>query len=151
MDYRPKSIPVIDGRETLLVFEEEDHEGDCRIVFAAPDGARETIGLVDGKTGFAYPVEETSDDPRLRDAKPLVIVTGDLDGPTGQVKILEDDGIYRRYSRWDKVDSNDFPDHPGAFLQSLPQCGCGGYLGAPTVFPSFAEMVAYFFVVFTMR
>ena len=26
---------------------------------------------------------------------------------------------------------------------------CGGYLGAPTVFGSFAEMVAYFYMVFT--
>ena len=33
-------------------------------------------------------------------------------------------------------------------MQSLPQCGCGGYLGAPMVFESFIEMVAYFFVVF---
>ena len=70
------------------------------------------------------------------------------DDETGQVKILQPDGHYRRYSRWDKIDESEHPDRPNAVVQSLPQCGCGGYLGAPMVFESFIEMVAYFFVVF---
>ena len=38
---------------------------------------------------------------------------------------------------------------PRAVVRTLPQCGCGGYLGAPMMFDSFNEMLAYFFVVFS--
>lgn len=38
---------------------------------------------------------------------------------------------------------------PHAVVRTLPQCGCGGYLGAPMMFDSFEEMLAYFFVVFS--
>lgn len=148
------SIPAIEGRAVALLYDGERAGRDCLIALVEPGGEREPFAFVDGETACVYPLgtgdgSPSASDPRTAGERPVVIVTGDLEGETGQVKILEDDGVYRRYSRWDKVDPDDFPDHPEAYLQSLPQCGCGGYLGAPTVFPSFEEMVAYFYTVFT--
>ena len=74
-------------------------------------------------------------------------IVGALDDATGQLTIRQESGAYRRYSRWDRLDKGT-PQHPDAVVRTLPQCGCGGYLGAPMLFDSMPEMTAYFFVVF---
>jgi len=150
---KAEAIPRIEGKDSFLLGVGEGSL-DCYVVRQAPGEASEMVAFIDGETCFAYAMSELpegsdEDNPRDAGVKPLVIITGDMDDDeTGQVKILQPDGHYRRYSRWDKIDESEHPDRPNAIVQSLPQCGCGGYLGAPMVFESFIEMVAYFFVVF---
>lgn len=149
---KAEAIPHIEGKDTFLLGVGEDSE-DCYVVRQVPGETSEMVAFIDGETCFAYAMSElpegSDENPRDAGVEPLVIITGDLaDDETGQVKILQPDGHYRRYSRWDKIDESEHPDRPNAVVQSLPQCGCGGYLGAPMVFESFIEMVAYFFVVF---
>lgn len=149
---KAEAIPRIEGKDSFLLGVGED-TADCYVVRQAPGESSEMVAFIDGETCYAYAMSElpegSEENPRDAGVTPLVIITGDMDtDETGQVKILQPDGHYRRYSRWDRIDESEHPDRPNAIVQSLPQCGCGGYLGAPMVFDSFIEMVAYFFVVF---
>nr|AHF25148.1 hypothetical protein [uncultured bacterium Contig1772] len=92
-----------------------------------------------------FPTAHSADDPAA--PAPAVRIVGDLDGETGQVTVLQPDGSYRRYSRWDRINQGS-PAQPDAILRTLPQCGCGGSIGMPKLFDSFAEMSAYFFCTF---
>lgn len=147
-----KNVPVLDGLETVLIEDPpvtggsiigQREEGSC--------GAPRAVALYDDATGNAFRLDGAYDaahDPRESGEAPLVRIVGDLAGQTGQVTVLQAEGRYRRYSRWDRI-SLTTPNRPDAIVRTLPQCGCGGYLGAPMMFDSFAEMTAYFFVLFS--
>lgn len=149
------SIPIIEGFETFLLCDETVANADCYI---AQRSARDQndelhiIAFIDGKTGNTYALnhvlQEGEPSPIDNDKEPVIRIQGDISGDTGQVTILQEEGHYRRYSRWDRIDTP-MPNQPSATVRTLPQCGCGGYLGAPMVYDSFAEMTAYFFVVFS--
>ncbi len=115
-------------------------------------GNREVIAFIDMSCGAAYrcdyTVSDTRPDPRDAGDEPLVKLVGDIAGDTGQLVIKQPEGHWRRYSRWDRLPKPPVTQ-PHAVVRTLPQCGCGGYLGAPMMFDSFEEMLAYFFVVFS--
>lgn len=142
-----------------LVEDARLRDGDYYLASTAGDGTMRVQGLYDGATGHVYACN-VGEDPRSGNApcpaasaastaaaSPAVRVVGDLDGATGQVTVLQPDGSYRRFSRWDRI-SQGSPAQPDAMLRTLPQCGCGGSLGMPKLFDSFAEMSAYFFYTF---
>ena len=123
-------------------------DGDCYIAVPDGDGTLCTKGLFDASSGNIYACSE-SEDPRLAASTldPVVRIVGDPDGQTGYVTVIQPDGSYRRYSRWDRIDEGS-PAQPDAILRTLPQCGCGGSIGMPKLFDSFAELSAYFFCTF---
>lgn len=143
-------IPQTDGLGYTLVEDDALDDGDCYIALVSPDGIAKVVALFDNATGNAFACGQ-SEDPRVSDIQPApdVRIVGDLGGQTGQVTILQPDGSYRRYSRWDRVDHGS-PAQPNAIVRTLPQCGCGGSLGMPRLFDSFAEMSAYFFCTFAL-
>lgn len=113
----------------------------------APDArSARIVAFFDGETGDVFPCLDGRAEPH-RDDGPAVHVIGALHDATGQVTVRQERGNYLRICRWDRVDS-DAPLLQGALLRTLPQCGCGGSLGAPKLFSSFAEMGAYHFCAF---
>ena len=136
------SIPRFDGCEHLL----QPVDGGLLVIEKRPDGATTPRAFIDADTHNAWPCNAQG--RHDASSQPLVLVVG-VPGSdaTGQVKIRQDNGHYMRYCRWDAIDGA--PGHPDAVVRTLPQCGCGGYLGTPMMFDDYVEMVAYFFVVFT--
>ena len=134
-----------DSRERLYrernwsIADDADENGRQRITIAREDGKTETVGFLDGLTGNIY--------TEAQGETPVILIVGNLSGQTGQVTIRQDDGSYRRFSRWDRVKSGT-PAQPAAIVRTLPQCGCGGALGMPKLFDSFAEMSVYFLLTF---
>lgn len=148
------NVPVIDGRETVLLRNEGDVQGDCYVAQRSvddPESAPGVVAFIDGATANGYAADGVAPPghptPKQQGQPPLVRIVGEVTGSDGQVTILQEEGHYRRYSRWDAIEP--YAGRPKAAVRTLPQCGCGGYLGAPMVFDSFAEMTAYFFVVFS--
>ncbi len=147
----------VKGREALSQISGSDKlesNGTQELVNNTGDSAAtdyRIVAFIDGTTANGYAAKEVAEhnqsNPCEAGEKPLVRIVGNLSDTDGQVTILQEEGHYRRYSRWDRI--NPLPDHPYAVVRTLPQCGCGGYLGAPMIFDSFAEMTAYFFVVFS--
>lgn len=123
-------------------------EGDRSIVLRKEGAPDCVVARFEGATGNVYACGEGD----ASDAQPVLAVriVGDLNGQTGQVTVLQADGTYRRYSRWDRVDCGS-PSCPDAIVRTLPQCGCGGSIGMPKLFASFADMSAYFFFTFYHR
>ena len=75
-----------------------------------------------------------------------MLCVGDPNGTTGQLKARQPKGNYLRVCRWDRLAPDQVPAiQPDAVFRTLPQCGCGGYLGTPKFFSTFAEMSAYVF------
>ena len=149
------SIPPIDGCSFALLRPAQamdDSHADAYLVRIDAAGEMSPIAFIDGSTGAAYRCACMPPDgqPNPRDAgeEPLVKLVGDVDGETGQLVIKQPEGHWRRYSRWDRLPKAP-ATQPRAVVRTLPQCGCGGYLGAPMMFDSFNEMLAYFFVVFS--
>lgn len=125
--------------------------GDCYVAIVEPDGSKRVRGLFDAATGNVFACESEMDPrPPCPSLSPIVRIVGTLDGQTGQVTVLQQDGSYRRFSRWDRIDQGS-PAQPDAIIRTLPQCGCGGSLGMPKLFDSFAEMSAYFFCTFGLQ
>lgn len=158
MDITPLAcIPTFDGIETVLVRIADGPSG-CFIAQRPQDDASvehlHIVAFIEDASLNVYAVkdEEGADvssaaAPDVETAYPLVRFIGQTTDATGQVTIRQPAGNYRRYSRWDKV-THTLPNHPDAIVRTLPQCGCGGYLGTPMFFDSFAEMMAYFYTVF---
>lgn len=149
------SIPPIDGCSFALLRSAQamdDSHADAYLVRIDAAGEMSPIAFIDGSTGAAYRCACMPADgqPNPRDAgeEPLVKLVGDVDGETGQLVIKQPEGHWRRYSRWDRLPKAP-ATQPRAVVRTLPQCGCGGYLGAPMMFDSFDEMLAYFFVIFS--
>lgn len=149
------NIPPIDDCSFELVTPAEHDPGEQPAAYVVRVDAadeREIIASIDEVQGAAYRCEGLSDDARVTPApsgeEPLVKTVGDFSGDTGQIVIKQPEGHWRRYSRWDRIKKAP-PTQPRAVVRTLPQCGCGGYLGAPMMFDSFNEMLAYFFVVFS--
>lgn len=145
-----KHIPPIDDCTYVVIGEQGGR--DAYVAAVDEHGTQRIVAFVDGTTGSAYTCKHLgqtrADNPRDRGEEPLVKIVGELNGQTGQIVIKQAEGHWRRYSRWDRV-STAPPTQPDAVVRTLPQCGCGGYLGAPSMFDSFEEMIAYFFVVFS--
>lgn len=149
------SIPPVDGCSFTLLRPADtpdDARGDAYLAQIDAMGNREVIAFIDMSCGAAYRCDYMASDacPNPRDAgdEPLVKLVGDIAGDTGQLVIKQSEGHWRRYSRWDRLPKPP-ATQPHAVVRTLPQCGCGGYLGAPMMFDSFEEMIAYFFVVFS--
>mgnify|MGYP006912479576 CR=1 FL=1 len=149
------SIPPIDDRSFVLLWPADASGGaggDVYLAHVDAMGNREVIAFIDMSRGVAYRCDCMAGDacPNPRDAgdEPLVKLVGDIAGDTGQLVIKQPEGHWRRYSRWDRLPKPP-ATRPHAVVRTLPQCGCGGYLGAPMMFDSFEEMLAYFFVVFS--
>lgn len=149
------SIPPIDGCSFMLLRPAQaagDPHADVYLMRIDAAGEMSPVAFVDGAAGAAYRCACVPADgqPNPRDAgeEPLVKLVGDVDGETGQLVIKQPEGHWRRYSRWDRLPKAP-ATQPRAVVRTLPQCGCGGYLGAPMMFDSFDEMLAYFFVVFS--
>lgn len=144
-------IPRISGLEHVLLTHDGRLDGDIFLASRDEHGNLNVIAHIDGATCNAYACDTLpkADAAVSRDTGevPLVRIVGSLDDATGQLTIRQESGAYRRYSRWDRLDKGT-PQHPAAVVRTLPQCGCGGYLGAPMLFDSMPEMTAYFFVVF---
>lgn len=152
-------IPLFDGTETVLVSNANGPAGRYIAQRAQGDTRADRLNIVafiDESDLNVYAVQNADeaklDDaghnaPAVEKAYPLVRFIGETSDATGQVTIRQPAGNYRRYSRWDKV-THTLPNHPDAIVRTLPQCGCGGYLGTPMFFDSFAEMMAYFYTVF---
>lgn len=108
-------------------------------------------GFYDGPTGDVF--ECTGEDAEARlggkapAIEPAIHVIGALDGASGQITVRQEQGNYLRVSNWSRVDSG-LPLLKGAEFRTLPQCGCGGSLGAPKLFESAVEMCAYHFCAF---
>lgn len=129
-------------------------DGSCFIVDVGSAGEKDgndkseplVRGFFDGSTGDVFPCIDGSFEPHRADG-PAVHVIGSINDSTGQVTVRQEHGNYLRICRWDRVDS-DSALLKGALLRTLPQCGCGGSLGTPKLFSSFAEMGAYHFCAF---
>lgn len=138
-------------------------DGGCFIVDATDRGNIQVKGYYDGETGDVFDCARVASPPgsladcekeafpglldSLRRGDPAVHLIGSLDARSGQLTIRQEKGNYLRISNWDRI-SSDVPLFKGALLRTLPQCGCGGSLGAPKLFASFAEMSAYHFCAF---
>ena len=152
-------IPLFDGTETVLVSNANGPAGRYIAQRAQGDTRADRLNIVafiDESDLNVYAVQHAEEAnaviadqaaPDIERAYPLVRFIGETSDASGQVTIRQPAGNYRRYSRWDKV-THTLPNHPNAIVRTLPQCGCGGYLGTPMFFDSFAEMVAYFYTVF---
>ena len=125
--------------------------GSCYIVDITDCSKPVIRGYYSGPTGdvFECPACDANEALPAPDVsgEPAVHVIGSLDGQTGQVTVRQPQGNYLRICRWDRIQS-DMPAMQGALLRTLPQCGCGGSLGTPKLFGSFAEMSAYHFGAF---
>lgn len=148
-----ENIPPVEGLSYALIAKgpEESTSGNAYLVGMAEDGDVQVLAFIDGAEGAAYRCESIAaegDAPAASGAEPLVKTVGSFDGETGQIVIKQPEGHWRRYSRWDRMRKAP-PTQPNAVVRTLPQCGCGGYLGAPMMFDSFEEMLSYFFVVFS--
>ena len=138
-------------RPFALVESDNLPSGDCYVGTIEPDGSIRIRGLFEGASGNVYACNAKSDDPREgASTPPTVRIVNGIGGQTGQVTVLQPDGSYRRFSRWDRITQGS-PAKPDAILRTLPQCGCGGSIGMPKLFDSFAEMSAYFLCTFAIR
>ena len=158
-----ESLADVSDRTWCLLGAGQLPNGGCFIVDATNRGNIQVKGYYDGETGdvfsfmqSALPAESFADcDEKtlfellaaLRSYDPAVHLIGSLDDSSGQLTIRQEKGNYLRISNWDRLVS-DAPLFKGALLRTLPQCGCGGSLGAPKLFASFAEMSAYHFCAF---
>ena len=104
------------------------------------DGSPRVEGRYDASTGDVF-----AGGAHTPGEEPAVHVIGPLAGDTGQVTVRQEKGNYLRICRWDRLSPDSGVE---ALLRTLPQCGCGGSLGAPKLFDSFAEMSAYHFCAF---
>lgn len=148
---RLANVPVIDDLSFELHrsgAQPDDERADAYLLSRDPQGETSVVAFLDGASGAAHRRVEGSDDALDFEDEPLVKTVGDFSGETGQIVIKQPEGHWRRYSRWDRIEKAP-PTQPAAVVRTLPQCGCGGYLGAPMMFDSFGEMLAYFFVVFS--
>lgn len=146
-----KRIPLeclvdVSDRAWMLVGLGELPDGSCLIADTADAGDALPVGFFDGSTGDVFVCRDGEAAPDLADG-PAVHIVGSLNGTTGQVNVRQEQGHYLRICRWDRIES-DLPTLQGALLRTLPQCGCGGSLGTPKLFASFAEMSAYHFCAF---
>lgn len=119
--------------------DDEIRPGVRRIKLACANGEHAPVGYYQKTTGDIYESPDAD--------TPIVRIVGALEGQTGQVTILQENGNYRRFSRWDRIDDAP-PSRPDAIIRTLPQCGCGGALGMPKLFDSFEEMSVYFYATF---
>ena len=149
------SIPPVDGCSFTLLHPSDVSDGardDAYLAQIDATGNREIVAFIDMSCGAAYRcscmASDTCSSSRDAGDEPLVKLVGDIAGDTGQLVIKQPEGHWRRYSRWDRLPKPP-ATQPRAVVRTLPQCGCGGYLGAPMMFDSFEEMLAYFFVVFS--
>lgn len=149
------NIPPVDGLSYVVVSrvsESSDPHAGAYVMSIGPDEDLSPVAYVDGGSGSVYGIDRIAaaddEDSPVQGLEPLVRVVGDVNGETGQIVIKQTEGHWRRYSRWDRIEKAP-PRQPDAVVRTLPQCGCGGYLGAPMMFDSFNEMLAYFFVVFS--
>lgn len=141
----------VSERTWALLGSAELCDGSCFIVDIT-DGTARIEGLFDGATGDVFACDDATAEEVLithstGEIPPAVHVIGSLEGDTGQVTVRQEQGNYLRICRWDRMDPS-ISSLNGAILRTLPQCGCGGSLGAPKLFRSFAEMCAYNFCAF---
>lgn len=148
-------------RNWVLLGSGELEGGSCFIAEAPEGGETRLVGYYDGATGDVFDCSDAGElslppsggfdasivSGLFAGREPAVHVIGPVDGPTGQVTVRQAEGNYLRICRWDRM-SPDIAALQGGELRTLPQCGCGGSLGAPKLFSSFAEMSAYHFCAF---
>ena len=142
----PLDFPArIEGAHWALAGLDEIAGGDCLIVQVGNDGSIEVAGHFAAKTGNVLAPGEPTDA-----RNPAVLCVGDPAGITGQLKCRQPAGNYLRVCRWDRIvdDAAKPAFQPNAQFRTLPQCGCGGYLGTPQFFDTFAAMAAYVFCMF---
>ena len=133
------------GRQWALVQSSAVERDGCMIAAVANGCVTELLGHFDAETGNVRALGASS-----QDGDPAVLNIGDVNGTTGQLKVLQERGNYLRVCRWDRLE--EAPElQPEAVFRTLPQCGCGGYLGTPRFFKSFAEMAAYVFCMFYLQ
>ena len=158
-----ESLADVSDRTWCLLGAGQLPNGGCFVVDATNRENIQVKGYYDGETGdvfsfmqSALPAESFADRDEktlfellaaLRSYDPAVHLIGSLDDSSGQLTIRQEKGNYLRISNWDRL-ASDAPLFKGALLRTLPQCGCGGSLGAPKLFASFAEMSAYHFCAF---
>lgn len=150
---RLTNIPPIDNLSYALVADSTGNpHADAYLVSTDTNETVNVLAYIDGSEGAVFRLDHFLDPkqptPVASQEEPLVKIVGAVDDETGQVVIKQPEGHWRRYSRWDKIKKAP-PSQPNAVVRTLPQCGCGGYLGAPMMFDSFKEMLSYFFVVFS--
>lgn len=112
-------------------------------------------GVYDGRSGHVYVCDdefvlELANAEEPMSAEPSLLFIGSMREDTGQLKVRQPEGNYLRICRWDKL-SEDARGKTGAHLRTLPQCGCGGSLGVPKLFDSFAEMCIYHYCSFCVQ
>ena len=150
----PLEAPRLPGLTHRLLVGEKGLDGDVYLVREESDRTLRPLALIDGMTACAYGCEgggasvQDWPDPRAAGKAPLVKVIGDIgQASSGQVLIHRGGGKYQRYSVWERAQANRL--YPHAQLRTIPQCGCGGYLGTPRYFDSFPEMTAFYVLSYT--
>ena len=137
LDFPPREP----GQQWALATSDELTGGDLLIASIPDDSAIEVAGRFSAQTGNVVASGEAEDSEN-----PAVLCIGDPAGMTGQLKARQAKGNYLRVCRWDRLVGDQVPAiQPTATFRTLPQCGCGGYLGTPQFFDTFAEMSAYVF------
>ena len=105
-------------------------------------------GYYDGETGDVFDCADATAlwRPTPTD-QPAVRIVGSINDASGQITVRQEEGNYLRISNWDRL-ADAISTQVGATLRTLPQCGCGGSLGSPKLFDTFAQMSAYHFCAF---
>ena len=158
-----ESLADVSERTWCLLGADQLPNSGCFIVDATDRGKIQVKGYYDGEMGDVFDCAQAASSAEsiadcdeealsellanLRHGNPAVHIIGSLDARSGQLTICQERGNYLRISNWDRI-ASDAPLFKGAQLRTLPQCGCGGSLGAPKLFASFAEMSAYHFCAF---
>lgn len=139
-----------DERNWVLLPCADGVEGDFLIAseHATHDSAlSHVVAYYEGVTGNVYACSAHAGGAVSRGDAPCVRMLGGIEGDSGQVVVLQQDGAYRRMARWDRL-APATAQRTGSLLRTLPQCGCGGSLGVPKLFDSFAELGAYYYCTF---
>ena len=150
----------VSSRAWALVGLGQMEGGDCLIADISNPHDVQVKGLYYAATGDVFDCENDElaqlDDARLmlaasydkiREKDFAVHILGSIGGETGQLTVRQPAGNYLRACRWDRIKQGAL-GRPNAILRTLPQCGCGGSLGAPQLFDSFVEMSTYHFCAF---
>ena len=153
-------VERVSSRVWALVGLGQMEGGDCLIADISDSHDVQVKGLYYAATGDVFDCENDElaslDDDALilaasydktREKDPAVHILGSIEGETGQLTVRQPAGNYLRACRWDRIKQGVL-GRPDAILRTLPQCGCGGSLGAPQLFDSFAEMSTYHFCAF---
>ena len=153
-------VERVSSRAWALVGLGQMESGDCLIADISDPQDVQVKGLYHAATGDVFDCENDElvlldDDAlmlaasygKIREKDPAVHILGSIADATGQLTVRQPAGNYLRACRWDRIKQGAL-GRSNAILRTLPQCGCGGSLGAPQLFDSFVEMSTYHFCAF---